>query len=164
MMPAKNSNKTWNIVHIPTREVLICEERGMKFGSGRTLNRHKTHQHASYKLICPECDYATTRKDNMRRHLIRFHKLNKVGTIMDNLQKIQTEQKNAKIRPKAPPSAPNSKIDKLKQFKDKGTNPYIYMLRPFPRTRRPTHGQWKQAPGQNQTKKFTTKPVTIPPK
>ena len=59
-MPVHKSNKTWNIVHIPTHEVLLCDECGVKFGSGRTLNRHKTHQHASYKLICPECDYATT--------------------------------------------------------------------------------------------------------
>ena len=102
-MPVKKKIQTWNIVHIPTQEVLICDECWVKFGSTTTLNRHKTYQHPSYKLICPECNYATTQKDNIRRHLINTHKLTKVGTIIDQLQRIQTEQKNAKIRAKAPP-------------------------------------------------------------
>ena len=128
VMPAKKSNKILNIVHIPTWEMLLCDKCDVKFGSKMTLKRHKTHQHASYKLICPECNYATTRKDNMRRHLINTHKLKEVGTIIDNLQRIQTEQKNAKIRVQAPPSAPNPNHNnnELKQLKGKGTNPYIY--------------------------------------
>ena len=65
-MPADKNNQTWNIVHIPTQQVLICDKCGVKFGSERTLNRHKTYQHASYKLFCPEFNYATTQKDNMR--------------------------------------------------------------------------------------------------
>ena len=102
-MPVEKNNQKWNVVHTPTQEVLICDECGVKFGSKITLNRHKTYQHDSYKLICPECNYVTTQKDNIRRHLINTHKLTKVGTIVDKLQRIQTEQKNAKIRAKASP-------------------------------------------------------------
>ena len=163
-MPAKKSNKIWNIVHIPSQKVLICDECGVKFGSKSTLNRHKTYQHASYKLICTECDYATTQKDNMRRHLINTHKLKKVGTIIDNLQRIQTEQKNAKIRVQAPPSAPNPNHNnnKLKQLKGKGTNPYIY-TETLPKNKK-AYSWTLEEPGHNQTKKFTMEPVTIPPK
>ena len=161
-MPAKKNNQTWNIVHNPTQEVLICDECGAKFGSTRTLNRHKTYQHASYKLICPECDYATTRKDNIRRHLINTHKLKKVGTIIDKLQCIQTEQKNAKIRAKAPLSAPKHDNNELNKLRMKGANPYLY-AETLPRTKK-FYAWTLEEPGQNQTKKFTTKPVTIPPK
>ena len=140
-MPSKKSTKIWNIVHISSRKVLICDECGTKFGSESTLNRHKTYQHASYKLICPECNYATTWKDNIRRHLINTHKLKKVGTIIDNLQRIQTEQKNAKVRAQAPPSAPNPNHsnNELKQLKMKGTIPYIY-AKTLLKIRKCTHG------------------------
>ena len=78
-------------------------------------------------LICPECNYSTTRKDNMRHHIINRHKLRKVGAAIDNLQCIQTEQKNAKIRAKAPLSAPIHNTDKLKQIKKKSTTSYMYV-------------------------------------
>ena len=163
-MPAKKSNKIWNIVHIPTREVLICDECGVKFGSEMTLKRHKTYQHASYKLICPECNYAMTRKDNMRRHLVNTHKLKVVGTIIDNLQKNKTEQKKAKIRAQAPPSAPNPNHNnnKLKQLKGNGTNPYIY-AETLPKYKK-AYSWTLEDSGRNQTKKFTMESVTIPSK
>ena len=163
-MPSKKSNKIWNIVHIPSRKVLICDECGTKFGSESTLNRHKTYQHASYKLICPECNYATTWKDNIRRHLINTHKLKKVGTIIDNLQRIQTEQKNAKVRAQAPPSAPNPNHsnNELKQLKMKGTIPYIY-AKTLPKNKK-VYSWTLEELVCNPTKKFTMDPVNIPPK
>ena len=85
-----------------------------------------TLQHADYKLICPECNYSTTRKDNTRHYLINRHKLSMVGTIIDNLQRIQTEQKNAKLRAKAPSSASKHNVDKLKELKNKSRTSYLY--------------------------------------
>ena len=62
----------------------------------------------------------------MRRHLINTHKFKKVGTIIDKLQCIQTEQKNAKIRVKAAPSAPEHDNNELKELERKGANPCLY--------------------------------------
>ena len=162
-MSVKKDNQKWNIIHIPASETHLCNECGIKLGSKIAFNRHKTYQHVDYKLICPECNYSTTRKDNMRHHLINRHKLRKVGIAIDNLQCIQTEQKNAKIRAKAPLSAPIHNTDKLKQIKKKSTTSYVY-AETLPKNRKLY--SWtldelaKEAPST--MKKFITKPVTIP--
>ena len=132
----------WNIVHTPTQEVLICDECGVKFGSGRTLNRHKTYQHASYKLICPECDYVTTQKDNMRRHLTNTYKLKKVGTIIDKLQRIQTEQRRmpkSGRKPHLVHLTPTITTTNFKNSREKVPTP-TKTLKHFPRTRKSMHG------------------------
>ena len=98
----------------------------------------------------------------MRRHLINTHKLKKLGTIIDKLQSIQTKQKNAKIRAKALLSAPNHDNYELKELKKKGTNPYIH-AETLPKNKK-IYAWTLEEPGQNQTKEFTTKSVTIPPK
>ena len=152
-MPAKKDTQRWNIVHIPTSQVLLCDECGIKLGSKTALNRHRIHQHASFKLIYPKCNYLTTRKDNMRGHLI--------NTIIDNLQHVQTEQKNAKLRCKPPP-APKRNTDELKEIRKKDTNCYVY-TETLPKNKKiyPRTLEYTVPPT---TKKFTTKPVTIPPK
>ena len=55
-MWAEKNNHKWIILYIPT-QVLLCDKCGIKFSLKTALNRHRTYQHASCKLICPECNY-----------------------------------------------------------------------------------------------------------
>ena len=63
-----------------------------------------------------------------------------------------------------PPSASKHDKNELKELRNKGTNPYIY-AETLPRNKK-IYSWTLEDPGRNPTttKKFTTKPVTIPPK
>ena len=92
--PDNNNNRQWNIAYKPTKpQNFQCEKCGLTLTITQALTRHIRLQHTTVNLICPSCDYQTTHNDNIRRHLRTVHKLQKVSTLMDNLQQVKKSEK-----------------------------------------------------------------------
>ena len=134
----------------------------MTFNLNQVYYRHITYQHSSFKLICPECNYVTQRKDNLRHHLINVHKLKKVGTNMDNLQRIKTDTTNAKLKAKAPKKPLKKLKSTTNDIKKDSKDSHMYG-ETLPSNKRPFKWTSKQDESPGKTKKFSTKPVTVPP-
>ena len=96
------TNNNWSITHCPTNaERHLCDICGVSFSYKCALVRHKD-LHNNKMYICPHCNYSSTRVDNIRRHLRRFHKItNTVPLIakLDTIVNIPTKPKQKALAP-----------------------------------------------------------------
>ena len=96
----KMPNETkWNINHRPVSKVeLLCEKCGISCRYTQALLRHMHIQHGDKTLICPDCDYQTPRKDNLRRHLRTVHKYIQVAEKLNSVDVIHKSTKPTKAK------------------------------------------------------------------
>jgi len=50
-----------------------CMECGKKYSHPQTLKDHHKQQHEGFKIGCNECNFVTTRPDNLRGHILLIH-------------------------------------------------------------------------------------------
>ena len=147
------TNDNWIITHCPTNKKRhLCDICRTSFSFKCALVRHKD-LHSNKTYICPHCNYCSTRVDNIRRHLRRFHKITKTAPLIANLETIVSTE--TKLKPKDA-SAP-VKTNKIKAricMSNRG-HPSKKTLRKEEET--------PKNPDANRTRKFHTKPVTKPP-
>ena len=148
-----NENQEWKISYYPSKNELLCEICGQTFTHINAHWRHMKMQHKPRNLICHECDYQTSRRDNMRRHLRMVHKLVKVGEILDTMKEVCTSNRS-------PTKAGKATKDKRKKSKPS----IITMKLPAPiNDESKSNGKNLAAP-LNTQKKFHTKPIKKLPK
>ena len=145
------TNNNWIITHRPTNaERHLCDICGVSFSYKCTLVRHKD-LHSNKTHICPHCNYSSTRVDNIRRHLRRFHKITETAPLIVKLDTIV----NTPTKPKPKVSAPekDKKIMKISIPSNRRHEPNKTLKKM----------KWLNSPDGNHTKMFYTKPVTKPP-
>ena len=122
--------------------------------------------HGNQTLICPDCNYQTPRKDNLRHHLKTAHKYVQVRDKLDSVDTV-CKSKKKQDAGKAPVKSKKNIIKtKLKPM----TSDQDYIYKQILANKKPY--QWakeqfrekRSTKVKSMTKQFTTKPVTTPPK
>ena len=160
--PDSNNNRQWNISYTPSKpQNFLCEKCGLIFTMFQALNRKIRLQHTTVNLICPSCNYQTTQNDDIRRHLRTVHKLQNVGTLMENLQQVKKSEKPMMAQAPKKPVKKNIITIKPTCTNTSTKNNYIYH-ESLPKNKKPYIWSQDHLPPLSppaKPKKFTTKPI-----
>ena len=123
-----------------------------KVDTGETNDNKDLHSNKTY--IFPHCNYCSTRVDNIRRHLRRFHKITKTAPLIANLETIVSTKTKLKPKDASAPVKTNKIKARIRIPSNRG--------HPSKKTSRKEEETPKN-PDVNRTRIFHTKPVTKPP-